>query len=77
MERDSFIFRKSYYEAIVSFSEKAERRLMLNAIVERALYGKEPNLDGRLKTVYESILPQIEADEIRYIVRKGLYNGRA
>ncbi len=73
MKRESFVFYESFYSAI-SVLPKNEQLLMLKAVVERALYGTEPNLSGVSKAMYSLIIPQLEANERRY--KNGCKGGR-
>ena len=66
MQRESFIFYASFYSAIVTLPEN-EQLLMFKSIVERALYGKEPTLSGCSKGMYDLIIPQIKANERRFL----------
>ena len=69
MQRESFVFYNSFYSAVITLPEE-EQLTMFKAIIERALYGKEPNLKGCAKGMYDLIIPQLRANERRY------FNGR-
>ena len=66
MQRDSFIFYRSFYEAIccLSDSDKVE---CFNAISKYALDGEEIEITGAAKAVYLSVKPQIDANNKRYL----------
>lgn len=65
MKRDSFIFYRSFYNAISTLSDEQQLSIY-RAIVEKALNGIEPELAGTAKGMYELIKPQIEANQRRY-----------
>lgn len=66
MQRESFIFYNSFYKAISALPEN-EQLVMYKAITERALFGIEPELNSYTRAMYELILPQIKANEKRYL----------
>lgn len=66
MERDSFIFYKSFYEAINNLP-KDIRLEVLTAIIEYALYGKLPeNLKPFAKGMFTLIKPNIDVNTARF-----------
>lgn len=66
MERDSFIFYKSFYEAIIGL-DKAIRLEILTAIIEYALYGRQPeDLKPFAKGMFTLIKPNIDVNTVRY-----------
>ncbi len=66
MERDSFIFYKSFYEAIADLP-KDIRLEVLTAIIEYALFGRSPeNLKPFAKGMFTLIKPNIDANNTRY-----------
>ena len=66
MERDSFIFYKSFYEAIADLP-KDIRLEVLTAIIEYALFGRSPeNLKPFAKGMFTLIKPNIDANTTRY-----------
>ena len=69
IQRESFVFYSSFYSAIITLPEE-EQLIMFKAVIERALYGKEPSLKGCAKGMYDLISPQLKANERRY------FNGR-
>ena len=73
MQRESFVFYNSFYSAIITLPEE-EQLPMFKAIIERALYGIEPNLKGCAKGMYDLISPQLKANERRYL--NGCKGGR-
>lgn len=66
MERDSFIFYKSFYEAIIDLP-KDIRLEVLTAIIEYGLYGREP---GELKPfargMFRLVRPIIDVNNTRF-----------
>ena len=74
MERDSFIFYRSYFEAIQEFDGKKQLKLF-NSIAKYALYGEIPvGLNGIEKAVFSLIEPQLNANNKRY--ENGCKGGR-
>lgn len=73
MKRESFIFYESFYSAISTLPED-EQLLLFKAVIERALFGTETALKGCAKGMYDLIIPQIVANERRYI--NGCKGGR-
>ena len=65
MERDSFIFYRSFYEAI-SETDTDTQVSLYNAICRKALYDEDVFLEGTAKILYTLIKPQIEANSKRY-----------
>lgn len=65
-KKESFVFYESFYLAIKTLPEK-EQLLLFKAISERALYGNEQKLSGVVDGMFRLILPQIEANEKRYL----------
>ena len=66
MERNSFVFYSSFYEAIETLPDASYLRLS-KAIAKYALYGEEPtNLQGYEKNIFVLIKPQIDANNKRY-----------
>lgn len=63
--RDSFIFYRSFWEAIREADEAGQRQLYA-AIAAFALDGEEPQLTGLIKAVWLAIKPQLEANRKRY-----------
>ena len=65
MERDSFIFYRSFYEAARELNQK-DRMKFYDALFDLALNGKETEMKGPAKAVLISVIPQIVANNIRY-----------
>lgn len=63
--RDSFVFYKSFYEAIETLP-KTKKVYLYNAIVRFALFSEEPKLDGALQGMFNLIKPQLNANLTRY-----------
>ena len=61
MERDSFIFYRSFYEAIKEISEQ-EQLNVYRAITEYALNQKEIEITGVSKAIFTLIKPQLDAN---------------
>lgn len=65
MERDSFVFYKSFYDALCELDEK-DQIILLHAICSYAINGEEPHIKGPLKAVFITIKPQIDKNNQRY-----------
>lgn len=65
MMRDSFVFYRSFYNAIKKLSPEDFKDCFV-AIADYALDGKEVETDGIERTVFELIKPQIDANNKRY-----------
>ena len=65
MKRDSFIFYRSFYDALQKFSADVQLALY-NAIAGYACYGTEPELEGPAEGVWILIKPQLDANICRY-----------
>lgn len=65
MERDSFIFYKSFYDA-VSEADTGTQLMVYNAIFRKALYDEDVFLEGTAKMLFTLIKPQLEANSKRY-----------
>ncbi len=72
-KRDSFVFYRSFYEAICELSDK-EIADTLKALSEYALNGIEPNCSGIAKAIYIMAKPQLDANTKRY--QNGTKGGR-
>lgn len=65
-QRDSFIFYRSFYEAINDLDDK--NRLMLHdAISKYSLDFTEPELNGIANTLWKLIKPQLDANNKRFL----------
>ena len=74
--RDSYIFYRSFYEAIKELPNENQLELY-NAIAEYSLNFKEVELSGLSKTIFTLIKPQLEANNKRFIVgQKGAKHGK-
>lgn len=66
MERNSFIFYKSFKDGIDNLDSK-EQLSLYRAIVEYSLRRIEPNLTGRMERMaWNLIKPQLEANWVKY-----------
>jgi len=65
MERDSFIFYRSFYEAIKEIPDE-EQIKVYKTISEYALNGTELQINGISKAIFTLIKPQIDANTKRY-----------
>ena len=61
MERDSFVFYRSFFEAI-SCLDKEQKADCLDAIARYALDGEVIEMDGIIKALFLSMKPQIDAN---------------
>ena len=74
MERDSFVFYRSFYEAIKELPSECKAEVM-SAIIEYGLDGKLPDdIKGIAKAVMMLITPQLDANNQKY--RNGKMGGR-
>lgn len=65
MARDSFIFYRSFYEAISELSKENQAETY-NAISKYALDQEETNLSGISKAIFSLIKPQLDANYKKY-----------
>ena len=65
MDRDSFIFYKSFAKALGKLPD-AEYTVLMRAIMAYAFEGTEPELDGICDAMWELIRPQLDANNARY-----------
>lgn len=65
MERDSFVFYKSFYDAIKELDDQ-DKLIIYTAIFEYTFYGNEIELTGICKGIFALIKPQIDANNKRY-----------
>lgn len=77
MIRDSFVFYKSFLDAIECFPDEVQI-VLYKAVTGYALNGIEPQLNGAEKGVWALIKPQIDVNNIRYIngCKGGLRKGQ-
>lgn len=66
MERDSFIFYRSFYEAIKEVPDE-EQLQIYKSITEYALNGNEIDNKGISKAIFTLIKPQLDANLKRYM----------
>lgn len=66
MKRESFIFYKSFYDSIKELDPKDQVQIY-NAIFNYEFEGKEIKLNGVAKSIFTLIIPQLEANNKRYI----------
>lgn len=64
--RDSFIFYRSFYEAINDL-EDSQQLEIYQAMANFSLNFTEPNLSGVTATIFKLIKPQLEANNKRYV----------
>ena len=65
MERESFVFYRSFFEAVECLDKDAQADCF-TAIAKYALYGEEPEIEGAARGIFISIKPQIDANNRRY-----------
>lgn len=65
--RESFVFYKSFQDAIESLTDDTEKLLAYKTIIEYGFTGKEPDVSGVAKTIYLLTKPQIDANRKRYL----------
>ncbi len=65
MARDSFIFYRSFYEAISELS-KEDQADTYNAIMQYALNQEEIKLKGISKAIFSLVKPQLDANYKKY-----------
>ena len=66
MNRNSFVFYRSFFEAIEQANENEQLQLF-RGIATYALDGVEPTFSGLIKAVWLTIKPQIDANTRRYL----------
>lgn len=65
MERESFVFYKSFAEALNAL-DKETRADCYDAIVNYGLYGIEPELEGLPAVIFTLVKPQLDANNKKY-----------
>lgn len=65
MERDSFIFYRSFYESVKEIPEE-EQLQTYKLIIEYALNGVEIDIKGIPRAIFALVKPQIDANTKRY-----------
>lgn len=66
MERDSFVFYRSFYEAIKCLDD-LEAIECFKAIADYALDGTDPEIEGAAKAIFITVKPQIDANNRKYL----------
>lgn len=66
VKRDSFIFYKSFYDALKHLPE-SDQFLVLNSIMEYHFLGKEKSLSGIPSAIWHLIRPQLDSNNRKYI----------
>lgn len=66
MEREHFIFYKSFYEATKYLSDEDKWKL-LDIICKYWFYWEEPDIDGYMMWMFSLIKPQLDANNKKYI----------
>ena len=66
MEREGFVFYRSFAEAIEILDDET-RLKCYDAIVAYGIHGEEPELDGFSRTVFTLVKPQLDANNKRYL----------
>lgn len=66
MERDSFVFYRSFYEAIKCLDD-SEAIECFKAIADYALDGIEPEIEGAARAIFITVKPQIDANYRKYL----------
>ena len=72
MKRESFVFYKSFYESIKEL-DPLDQVQIYNAIFNYQFEGEESELKGICKSIFTLIIPQLEANNKRYL--NGLKGG--
>ena len=66
MKRESFIFYKSFYDSIKELDPKDQVQIY-DAIFQYQFIGVEKELNGIPKSIFTLIIPQLEANNKRYL----------
>jgi hypothetical protein len=75
-QRDSFIFYRSFYEAITELDD-AQKGRVYDAVFKYGLNGESSDLNGVEKAIFTLIKPQLDANQRRYENgRKGAEYGK-
>ena len=69
MERESFVFYRSFYEALNKLKPR-QRQKALDAIIKYALDGVETPLEDAASVLFVAIKPQLDANNKRYSISK-------
>lgn len=73
MQKDSFIFYRSFYEALIGMDKDSQADCLM-AIADYALNGKEPILTPEVRMFFTLVKPQIDANQKRF--ENGCKGGR-
>lgn len=65
LAKDSFVFYRSFYEALQNVPKK-NRAEVYEAVFEYAFEAREPSLKGVTRALWELIRPQLDASQKRY-----------
>ena len=66
MKRDSFVFYRSFYDALKELNSPEDRNNFLTAICEYAIEGNEIELTGIPKALFILVKPQLDANNRKY-----------
>ena len=76
MVKDSFVFYRSFYEALQNVPKK-HRTEVYEAVFEYAFESREPSISGVPRALWELIRPQLDASQKRYEnAKKGAEYGK-
>ena len=76
MAKDSFVFYRSFYEALQNVPKK-HRTEVYEAVFEYAFESREPSISGVPRALWELIRPQLDASQKRYEnAKKGAEYGK-
>ncbi len=64
--RDAFIFYRSFFDAGKCIEDEADRLMFFEAIINYALDGVEPELNGIISGMFSLIKPNIDANNKKY-----------
>ena len=78
MKRDSFVFRRSFYEPVRNMSSNEDKGILLDAIYDYAMNGIQPeNLPPMLQMAFGFISSNIDRDLDKYqaVIDRNKQNG--
>ena len=64
--RDSFIFYKSFYEAISKLKKKSDKLEIFEAIFKYIFFDENPKLEDAPAMAFDLIKPQLDANNVKY-----------
>ena len=64
--KESFIFYKSFNDAIACIADDAERLKAYDGLMKYAIYGEKEDVDGVAGVVLNMAIPTIDANNRRY-----------